>query len=101
MHRQQAADRRFSSQQLPALLQIDLAKVIDIDEYRHGPDAHDGQGGGERAQWRRDDFIVRTDAEGAQADFQRLQAIADPDRVLDSQVTGETLLKSLDFLAEK
>src|SRR5690606_32785592 len=68
---------------------------VDVDEDRRGADVADRLGGGEEAERGRDDLVARADAEGAQADHERVGAAVDPYGVLHAQVVGDLALEGL------
>ena len=73
---------------------------IDVRQHRRGAGQLDGGDCGDRCVGNGQHRIPRPDSTGPQGDMQRIRAAPDPDSMLDTEIVGELLLESGDFVAE-
>src|SRR5258706_1896811 len=99
MHREKTTNRGSGFERFARLLQVDQAVCIHIDEDGDGADPHNGEGGREGAEVRRENTVARANAEAAKSDLDGVDAVADANGVLHRAAIHDRALEGLATLA--
>ena len=73
---------------------------VDVGEHRRRADARDRLRRGEEREGRADHLVAGADPHRLEGEHERIGAVRDADRVLDAEIGGRLLLKSVDLRPE-
>ena len=100
MHGHCKADLVVRGEALLRLPEIHPPRLVDVDEDRDAAGPNDGEGGCKSAERRCQNRVAGSQAQGAQADLDGVEAARAADGVRDAAVRCEVALEGVDLLPE-
>ena len=97
---EQKPDRSIAREEIAALREIDSTSRVNIHEHGHAAGANDGERGGKSGERRGEHFVAWTQAEAAQPNLERIEAVPGSDRVSPLAENGQFLFEGFNFCAE-